>query len=204
MLRDVPEDAAIVDYCKALQGELAKLSACGEPVRALLDLKAAKATTKRWGWIKKGAPIVIEVGGRDVAGGNVSVIRRDRLYREDGKLDSAVVARGDFVGSVTATLEEVQGSMLAEAKARLEANIARDVTDFAGLEKHFAEGVKNPGWVEAEWSKPSGAALDAVVEKLKSLKLTLRNVPQGAEPATGACIFTGAPAVERVLIARAY
>jgi prolyl-tRNA synthetase len=204
MLRDVPEDVAIVDYCKALQSELAKLAACGEPVRALLDLKAAKSTTKRWGWIKKGAPIVIEVGGRDVAGGNVSVIRRDRLYREDGKLDSAIVAQGDFVASVTATLEEVQGSMLAEAKARLEANITRDINDFAGLERHFAEGVKNPGWVEAEWSKPSGAALDAVVEKLKSLKLTLRNVPQGAAPASGACLFTGAPAVERVLIARAY
>ncbi len=68
----------------------------GEPVRALLDLRAAKAATKRWGWVKKGAPIVIEVGGRDVAGGNVSVIRRDRLYREDGKLDSAVVARGQL------------------------------------------------------------------------------------------------------------
>ncbi len=101
MLRDQPEDAAIVDYCKALQAELAKLSAFGEPVRALLDLKPAKAATKRWGWVKKGAPIVIEVGGRDVAGGNVSVIRRDRLYREDGKLDSAVVAQADFVGEAT-------------------------------------------------------------------------------------------------------
>uniref|UniRef100_UPI0035AF6244 aminoacyl--tRNA ligase-related protein n=1 Tax=Sphingomonas sp. TaxID=28214 RepID=UPI0035AF6244 len=84
MLRDQPEDAAIVDYCRALQGELNRLSAFGEPVRAFLDLKPAKAANKRWGWVKKGAPIVIEVGGRDVAGGNVSVLRRDRLYREDG------------------------------------------------------------------------------------------------------------------------
>ncbi|PMX82621.1 proline--tRNA ligase, partial [Pseudomonas sp. GW460-C3] len=75
MLRDQPEDAAIVDYCKALQAELANQSALGEPVRALLDLKFGKAASKRWGWVKKGAPIVIEVGGRDVAGGNVSVIQ---------------------------------------------------------------------------------------------------------------------------------
>ena len=35
-------------------------------------------------------------------------------------------------------------------------------------------------------------------------KLTLRNVPNDAAPASGACIFTGAPAVERVLVGRAY
>ncbi len=204
MLRDNDEDAAIVDYCKALQAELAKQSAFGEPVRALLDLKPAKAATKRWGWVKKGAPIVIEVGGRDVAGGNVSVIRRNRLYREDGKLDSAIVARGDFVGGAAAMLESVQTSLHTEARARMDAAIVRGVTDFAAVEAHFAEGVKNPGWVEVQWSKPTGADLDTVVERLKALKLTLRNVPQDAGAADGACIFTGAPAVERVLVARAY
>ncbi|MBX9732374.1 MAG: proline--tRNA ligase, partial [Sphingomonas sp.] len=197
MLRDQPEDAAIVAYCKDLQAELAKLYAFGEPVRALLDQRPAKAATKRWGWIKKGAPIVIEVGGRDVAGGNVSVIRRDRLYREDGKLDSAVVAKTDFVGDAVATLAEIQTALFAEAKARLDANIVRDVDDFAGLERAFADTVKNPGFVEVQWAKPTGAALDQVVERLKALKLTLRNVPMTALPADGACIFTGAPAVER-------
>jgi HPt (histidine-containing phosphotransfer) domain-containing protein len=102
---------AIVDYCKTLQQELAVFSVFGEPVRALLDLRPAKAATKRWGWVKKGAPIVIEVGGRDVAGGNVSVIRRDRLYREDGKLDSAVVARGQFVDEATQMLESIQQAL---------------------------------------------------------------------------------------------
>ena len=204
MLRDQPEDAAIVEYCKGLQADLAKLYAFGEPVRALLDQRPAKAATKRWGWVKKGAPIVIEVGGRDVAGGNVSVIRRDRLYREDGKLDSAVVAKVDFVGAAAATLGDIQTALFAEAKARLDANIARDVNDFAGLERAFADTVKNPGFVEVQWAKPTGEALDQVVERLKALKLTLRNVPMTALPADGACIFTGAPAVERVLVGRSY
>ncbi|MES2989681.1 MAG: proline--tRNA ligase [Pseudomonadota bacterium] len=203
MLRDNDEDAALVEYCKGLQADLAKQSALGEPVRALLDLKFGKAATKRWNWVKKGAPVIVEVGGRDMAGGNVSVIRRDRLYREDGKLDSAVVAKDDFASQVSATLEEIQSSLYAEARARMDANITRDVTDFAGLEAFF-KGSAKPGWLEIEWSKPSGAGLDKVVEKLKALKLTLRNVAQDAAPATGACIFTGAPAVERVLVGKAY
>ena len=202
MLRDQPEDAEIVEYCRTLQQELSVFTAFGEPVRALLDLKPAKAAAKRWGWVKKGAPIVIEVGGRDVAGGNVSVLRRDRLYREDGKLDSAVLPRGQFVDEASQTLESIQAALFAEAKARMEANIACGVTDFAALEKAF-DGDK-PGWVEVEWARPTGAELDQVVERLKALKLTFRNVAGDAAPATGACIFTGRPAVERILVARAY
>jgi prolyl-tRNA synthetase len=203
MLREAPEDAAIVDYCKALHGELVKLSACGEPVRALLDLRPAKAATKRWGWVKKGAPIVIEVGGRDVAGGNVSVIRRDRLYREDGKLDSQVVAQGDFVGGAATMLEDIQAGLYTEARARLDASIKRDVTSFDGMAAYF-DGATNPGWVEVQWARPTGAELDAVVERIKPLKLTMRNAPMGQAAADGACVFTGRPAVEWVLIGRAY
>jgi prolyl-tRNA synthetase len=203
MLRDNDEDAAVIDYCKALQAELAKLVSLGEPVRALLDLKPAKAATKRWGWVKKGAPVIVEVGGRDVAGGNVSVLRRDRLYREDGKLDSKVVARGDFLGIAATMLEEIQRDLHAEADGRLRANIA-PVDDWAGVEAAFADTKSNPGWVDVRWSKPTGAALEKVVERLKALKLTIRNAPMGQGTPEGVCVFTGEPAVERVLVGRSY
>ena len=201
MLRDAPEDEALVAYCKALQADLAKESALGEPVRALLDLKPAKSAAKRWGWVKKGAPVVIEVGGRDMAGGTISVIRRDRLYREDGKLDSVATPREGF--AVAALLEEVQAALHAEARARMKANV-QPAADFAAVEAHFGGGVKAPGWLEVQWSRPTGAALDKVVERLKALKLTLRNAPLDQAPADGACVFTGEPAVERILVGRAY
>ena len=203
MLRDTDEDAALIAYCRELQTGLAAASALGEPVRALLDLKPAKSTAKRWGWIKKGAPIVVEVGGRDMAGGNVSVIRRDRLYRADGKLDTQVMARAEFEGAAADMLGEIQAALHAEARARLEASIV-PAADFAAVEAHFADGTKNPGWVDVQWSRPTGAPLDAVVERLKALKLTLRNVPLDAAAASGRCVFTGEPAVERVLVGRSY
>ncbi|NYD89635.1 aminoacyl--tRNA ligase-related protein [Sphingomonas melonis] len=203
MLRDQPEDEALIAYAKDIQSTLAGLSALGEPVRALLDLKPAKAATKRWGWVKKGAPIVIEIGGRDMAGGNVSVIRRDRLYRADGKLDAQVMPRGDFEAEAPALLAAIQQALHDEARARLKAAIV-PAADFAAVEAHFAEGVKNPGWVEVQWARPTGAALDAVVERLKALKLTIRNAPADAAAADGVCVFTGEPAVERVLLARSY
>ena len=201
MLRDNDEDAAVLDYARALAADLRELSAFGEPVRVLLDTKAIKASNKRWAWVKKGAPLIVEVGPRDVAGGNVAVIRRDRLYTDEGKLASAITARGDFVSSAAATLENIQSSLYAEAKARLDAGIRRDVTDLAA---HYAGDESHVGWVEVQWSRPTGDALEAIVQQLKALKLTMRNAPLDAAPADGPCFFTGEKAVERILIGRTY
>ncbi|WP_449472389.1 proline--tRNA ligase [Sphingobium chungangianum] len=203
MLRDNDEDAAILDYCADLVAELNKQDVFREPVRALLDKRPAKAANKRWGWVKKGAPIVIEVGGRDVAGGNVSVLRRDRLYREDGKLDSQIVAKGDFLGAATGMLEEIQQALFADAQARLHGNIDKSITSLDALKAYLAAS-KKQGWALVQWSKPTGPALDKVIEWLKGEKLTLRNVPLDADAADGACIFTGEKAVERVLVGRSY
>jgi prolyl-tRNA synthetase len=55
MLRDQPEDEALLAYCRDLQKELVGQSALGEPIRAMVDGRAQKAANKRWGWVKKGA-----------------------------------------------------------------------------------------------------------------------------------------------------
>ena len=170
----------------------------------LLDKRAGKATQKRWGWVKKGVPLILEIGGRDAAGGQVSAVRRDRLYREDGKVNFVGQTKEEFIDKAAAELEDIQGSLFAESAARRDAQIHRGVTDLAGLEKFFAEDQKYPGWVEMAWSRPTGAALEEVVAKLKALKLTMRNTPLGAPPASGTCPFTGQPAVETIYVARAY
>ena len=202
MLRDNDEDEAVLEYCRSLRLELLALSAFGEPLRVLLDTKAAKASNKRWSWVKKGAPIIVEVGPRDVGEGKAAILRRDRLYKDDGKLATAFTPRGEFVAAATGLLEDIQSTLYAEAKERLDANIRRDVTDLAS---HFAgDEAKFAGWVEVQWARPTGAALDKIVEQLKALKLTMRNSPIDAAAVDGACFFTGEPAVERILIGRTY
>jgi prolyl-tRNA synthetase len=202
MMRDDEGDGALLDYCRSLAAELRGQSAFGEPLRVLLDTKATKAQTKRWSWVKKGAPLILEIGGRDVAEGKVAALRRDRLYQDSGKLATAFIPRAEFVGGAGAMLEEVQASLYAEAKARLDSNIARDVTDLAA---HFkGDEAKFAGWVEVQWARPTGAALDKVVAQLKALKLTMRNAPMDAAPADGVCFFTGEKAMERVLVGRTY
>jgi len=204
MLREDDGDAAILAYCEELRRALAAQHSLGEPLRVLLDKRPGKATQKRWAWVKKGAPLILEIGGRDAAGGQVSVLRRDRLWREDGKPNFAGQDKDAFLAAASAEIADIQASLHAEATARRDANIVRDVTSFDALAAHFAESARYPGWVELGWSRPSGAALEAVVARLKALKLTIRNTPMGGEAVSGTCMFTGNPAVERIYVARAY
>jgi len=204
MLRDNDEDAALLAYCEELRAALAAQQALGEPVRVLLDKRPGKATQKRWAWVKKGVPLILEIGGRDAANAQVSVLRRDRLWRDDGKVNFAGQARDDFLARAAAELADIQHSLHREATTRRDAQIIRGITSLAELETVFAEDQRYPGWVELGWSRPTGAALDEVVATLKALKLTIRNTPQGAPAPSGCCIFTGELAVETITIARSY
>ena len=204
MLRENDGDEALLAYCETLRSALAAQTVYGERVRVLLDKRAGKATAKRWAWVKKGVPLVLEIGGRDAEGGQVSMLRRDRLWREDGKVDFIGMAKDEFLSNATAQIEAYGTALHTQARDYRDARIERGITDLAGLNAYFAEENEMPGWVELGWSRPTGPALDAVVEQLKALKLTIRNTPLGAPVPGGTCPFTGKPAVETIFVARSY
>ncbi|MFT3731493.1 MAG: proline--tRNA ligase [Hyphomicrobium sp.] len=204
MLREKPEDAALIEYCASIEKEL---KAAG--IRTLVDLKPVKSAEKRWNWVRRGAPVIVEVGGRDASGGNVTFMRRDRL-RDGDKVISSTMPRAEFVAGATALLKEIQASLFADAKARLDNNIITNFKSFEELAEYFGpgeaddEGGAFKGWVRVPWSRPEGAALEKIADRLKALKLTIRNAPLGQQNPEGKCLFTGEMAKEYVLIARAY
>ncbi len=210
ILRDKPEDADVLAYCEALVTDLTALTALGARVRALVDRKPTKSSEKRWAWIKRGAPVIVEVGPRDAAAASVTYMRRDKL-RDGDKTISLSVERADFLDQVPAILESIQATLYLEAKVRLDENIVRGVNTFADLATYFGAATTDEderadfkGWVRAPWSRPTGAVLDAIEAKMKTLKLTFRCVPADQPGTFGPCLFTGAPGVEEVLISRAY
>ena len=210
MLRDKPEDAEVLVFGEALVQALNDGMALGEPIRALLDVKAQKSAEKRWNWVRRGAPIIVELGPRDVAAGMISFMRRDDL-RDGDKIKSRTLSRDDFIAAAPALLADIQQTLFDEAKQRLDANIVRGIQDFAALTEYFGAAAEDDedtvafrGWARVAWSRPTGEALEAVVRRLKAQKLTIRNAPMDQPASFGACIFTGARGVEEVLIGRAY
>jgi prolyl-tRNA synthetase len=106
---------------------------------------------------------------------------------------------------------DIQLTLLGEAKARLDANIRADIDNLDELENYFGPGEEDEdkggevkGWVRCTWSKPTGTTLEQIADRLKALKLTIRNAPMDQPKRLRTCIFTGAPGVEEILVARAY
>jgi prolyl-tRNA synthetase len=182
------------------------LTAFQAPVRAHVDKTQARSADKRWDWVRRGAPLICEIGPRDAANGQVTYLRRDAL-RDGDKIKSHAAPRAQFVAQASDMLGDIQNELLNEAKARLTSNIRTDIKSFAQLADYFGtddEDGKFKGWVKVGWSKPTGENLDKVDERLKKLKLTLRNAPLDQAGELGTCLFTGERAVEQILIARAY
>ena len=137
-------------------------------------------------------------------------MRRDKL-RDGDKAISKTMPRAEFVAGASALLAEIQAQLFAEAKARLDANIISGIKTFDELANYFGqaeaddEGGAFKGWAEVAWSRPEGAELEAIADRLKAMKLTIRNAPMAQGGCEGrTCLFTGEPAKEMVLIARAY
>ncbi len=205
MTRDKPEDAPLIAYCAELEMQLK-----AHGIRTLVDIKPVKSAEKRWNWVRRGCPVIVEIGGRDASGNNVTYMRRDAL-RDGDKVVMHTKPRADFVAEAAGLLEAIQANLFAEAKARLDGNIATGITTFDDLVAFFGtpadaddDGAPFKGWVKVAWARPDGAALEAIADRLKALKLTIRNAPLGQDGVSGACLFTGAPAREFVLIARSY
>lgn len=204
MLRGKPEDGALLEYCDAIARELKGKVCLSETIRAQIDTKSQKSAEKRWNWVRRGAPVIVEIGGRDMANGTVTFMRRDTL-RDGDKVISHNAPRDEFINKAADLLTEIQNGLFAEAKAKRDAAIVTGITSYDDLVAYFS-GDENAtkGWVKASWARPEGAELEAIAEKLKALKLTLRNAPLDQPSSHGKCLFTGRDGVEEIFVARAY
>ncbi len=211
MLRGNDNDGPILEFCDNLARRLGDKIVFRQPLRAHVDKKQFQSADKRWNWVRRGAPIICEIGQRDVAGGNVSFLRRDEL-RNEAKVNTQREPLDEFVANAVGHLEAIQASLHDEAKQRLTSNITRDIASFEDMVEFFGEASEDEdadtgfrGWVQVPWSRPTGQALDAVDKKLKALKLTIRCAPLEQSGRSGAkCVFTGDPAREEIIVSRAY
>lgn len=210
MLRGDQKDCAILEYCDIIADRLNQATAFRLPLRACVDKKQIPSVEKRWNWVRRGVPLILEIGQRDVAASNVTFMRRDAL-RSGEKVAAHVEPRDAFIARAPDLLAAIQSTLYDEAKQRLTANNRRSLERFEQVADYFgvaAEDVEShsgfKGWVQAPWCKPTGAALHEINERLKKLKLTIRCAPFDQPRKLGKCLFTGKKAVEEIIVARAY
>lgn len=182
---------AVIDACEALAQTLRGKDFHGEPIRVLVDKRDVRG--KKWEWVKKGAPIRIEIGPRDLESRKVCLQRRDQ-----GSMEKSFLAKEDFLQNVENTLQEIQDTLLQRATEFRDAN-TQDCTDSAQFEKHWEDD--QPGWLVTPWA----GTREEEEELSKKHKISIRCLPldqQDGEEA--ACILTGKPTKVRAIWGRSY
>ena len=195
----VEMEGEILAYAERLAQHLRAKTFCGRPLSVHIDKRDKRGGEKNWEWIKKGVPLRIEVGPRDVEGGAVMVARRDRSVKEKQSMPFE-----EFVAQAAALLDEIQEVYFQQAKAYRDAHIYRHLETFEELRSFFTpKNEERPeihgGFVLAKWCGDS-----ATEDMLKELKLTIRCLPLEQSGTIGRCILTGREATLDAIFAKSY
>jgi prolyl-tRNA synthetase len=160
-------------------------------VRVHADLRDDKTPGWKFNdWDLKGVPIRLEIGPRDVANDQVTLVRRDVL----GQRQTVPIA--NVVAAVQQELTSIQQSLFQSARAMLERH-TEDVRDYERLKERVAT---NAGFVRAFWC--GNAECEARVKA--ETKATIRCIPFEQPAEREPCIVCGAPGRYQVIWARAY
>jgi prolyl-tRNA synthetase len=174
------------DGAEAARRIEAELSGAG--VRVHVDARTHTSFGRRSvDWELKGVPVRIELGARELAAGEATLVRRDDRSKSRVPLDGAVRAATDLLG-------EIQDVLFAQSRTFREEH-THPVTDFDELAQRVGDG----GLFLAAWSGTEESE-HALGERTSA---TIRCIVDAAPPAP-TCLISGLPAEHTVLIGRAY
>ena len=200
IVRKGEDPEPVLAYCEQVADAVRGHSYHGRPVEVVVDRRDMNAGEKSWEWIKKGIPVVLEVGPRDMAAGAVFVGRRDRERNERYNQPWP-----EFADGIVALLDDIQNSIFNRAKADRDDH-SRVIEDWAEFAAFFTpQNAERPemhgGFAYSPWCGNTECE-----ERInKEFSVTIRCIPLDAALDTACpCVACGAPAKQRVLFAKAY
>jgi prolyl-tRNA synthetase len=190
--------AAVLEACARLAKQLREIRYVDLPVEVEVDRRDLGGGVKNWEWIKKGVPVRVEIGPRDLESGKVAVSRRDQPVKakELMPMQELVSRAPEILGSIQQNLFE-RAKKFRDEHTRM-INSKKEFYDFFMPENSKPE--IHGGFALAHWSGSR-----EVEEQVKNdLKVTIRVIPLDDSSEPGTCIFTGEPSSRRVIWAKAY
>jgi prolyl-tRNA synthetase len=194
--------AAVLEAAEKIAGQLRAVSYHGAAIEVEIDRRDLGGGVKNWEWIKKGVPLRLEIGPRDLASGNVAVSRRDQPVKAKEFLPAA-----EFVRRAADLLDSIQQNLLQRARKFRDENTRRIDTkeDFYAF---FTPGDSSKPEIHGGFALAHWNGSRAVEDQVKAdLKVTIRCIPfddPAHPPEPGRCPFTGDPSPRRVIWAKAY
>lgn len=194
-----PEDKQkVMEFTESLAKELKEKFYHHRRLEVEIDARDSGGA-RGWEWIKKGIPLRVEIGPRDIVDNSVYVGRRDR-----GHKDKKSIKREIFIKEVTDILDEIQQNLFERARSFLKKHTVL-IDDHKKFYDFFTPAnQKKPeihgGFALSGWCGSSECEL-----KIKNdLSVTIRSIPESENLKNEKCICCGKPDCEKVVFAKAY
>ncbi len=187
------DNSRVIESANALKQALGSKDFHGRKVDVEIDARDIGGA-RGWDWVKKGIPLRIELGPRDIDNNSVFMARRDT--NEKKPMD-----RDEFINTITDILDNIQDTLFQRAlQFRKDHTFSIDSKEaFYALYKK-AKGYENGAFVMSHWCG-SGECEEKIK---KDLSVTIRCIPFDSPEEEGVCICCGQKSSKRVLFAKAY
>ncbi|MDE2324395.1 MAG: proline--tRNA ligase [Betaproteobacteria bacterium] len=193
--RNEADRVRVMEYCDRLAAELRIQRYDENRVRVEIDARNIRGGDKTWSHIKRGMPIRIEVGPRDLDAGTVMMGRRDRPANQ-----REAIAHGELVSRIGEILDDIQSTLFQRALAFRQQH-TREITDRQEFERWYAgseEGISGGFALSPFVDDPR------VAQELSALRVSVRCIPFEQPQRTGVCMFTGQTTDRWAIFARSY
>ena len=200
VIKKEEERQKIFDYCNDLAARLRSVVYYGRPMNVIVDTRDMNAGEKGWDWIKKGIPLIVEIGPREMAKNAVFIARRDKRRSERYGQDADA-----FVAGVPDLLDEIQANLFNRAlsfrdKYTCEIDRWEDFRDFF-TPKNPERPEIHGGFALSHWCDDP----ECENKIREALSVTIRVIPFDREKSEGGdCVLCGKPSRGRVLFAKSY
>lgn len=189
----------VLHYCHQLAAKLRQKTYHGVPLEVILDEREMRGGEKMWNWIKKGIPLRLEIGPRDISEEKVCLMRRDQ-----GPKEKHFLKKEELLTQVTDILDQMQQSIYEKALQFRDAHIHKIDSKDEFYAFFTPENKERPeihgGFAFTHWCGET-----EVEEKIqKDLSVTIRCIPMEMESESGTCPFTGKSSPCRVIFAKSY
>ncbi len=196
--RSAQDKSAVMTYTESLARELKEIRYHETLLRVQVDDRDTGGA-RNWDWIKKGIPLRVEIGPRDIAQNAVYLGRRDK-----GNTDKISIKRDAFVAKLPQLLDEVQKNLYERALTYRNAHTIT-LDDRDGFYSLFTPNNADHPEIHGGFALSHWCGSSACEVKLKEeLGVTIRCIPLENPSENGACICCGQPSKERVVFAKAY
>jgi len=180
VLRD--DSTEVMQACQELATAIAQKTWQGQAIRVHIDTKDTKGS-KHWQWLKKGVPVRIELGPRDLKHASAMLARRDQTEKTACKIT-------EIPNLISDILSEIQQNIWDKALKNQTENTF-ELTEWA------PELLTKPGFYVA-YAEDTKAMETAISE----LGYTARCIIEAET--IGACIFTQQATKQKIVFAKAY